>query len=207
MSEQAGYGGFCSRSIYTKRLYAIELSKTEWITLVSCIAASISAIFAAISAFLLWRQSRAKYKLKLAKCKNTKNPQNIFNQELKFATVRVILQNISSHTVFLSDCYLEVNKTKYWALQSGTDFKFTPIIKLKTDYNANIALNEDGHGSGFLTTPIELKPHEHIDKFLLFPEFITNTTKPLKAKLVVCSLDCFNKKRAIVLYHQGYTGT
>ncbi len=172
-------------------------------TIIASVAAAVSALFAAISAFLIWWQSVPHYKLTIKNIFNNGKPQHIFNLDNKFAIVRVELQNKSSHFVFLSDCSLKIGKNVIWALQSGTDFCFSPTITLETDYGAKIKLNADKHGDGFLKVPIELKPYEYMDKYLLFPNFTISEFSKIEARISFYSLHCHKKSKKVILYSQS----
>ena len=173
------------------------LAKGEWITLISCIAASISAIFAAISAWLIWRQNATKIKIKITNSITTKTPQNIFNSDSDFAVVRVDLQNLSSHNVTFSDCTILIEGTSYEALEKNMHFDFHKIVDI---YSENGAHKELKSLDQYLTFPHTVIPYNFERSFILFPKFIHTADNLIKGKIEFAYNS--KKRRRKILLHK-----
>lgn len=145
-----------------------KLTTSEWITLISCIAASVSAIFAAVSAFLLWRQGASKIKITVSNDSTTEHPQNIFINEEHIAIIRVDVQNLSSHPFVLSDCIMKFDNEQYVALEKDMNFDFDKTYETVSPNGTSKKFTKPEHYARF---PIELRPYQFAKLFIPFPNF------------------------------------
>ena len=158
----------------------------DW-TIFTSIAAAISAIFAAISAWLSYFQNKLRYKIKLFNNLFDKKPQNVFYKDSNFALVRLAIYNLSNRILNITDCSIMIEKKSYVALDIDTDFKLPNLIKLTTEYGAQKTLY-DKQNDNLIKLPVEIKPFGYIDSFILFPAFqVENVSIIISHSSVICS--------------------
>ena len=176
-------------------------------TIVASIASAASALFAAISAWLLFWQNKTRYKVKLYNELITDKPQNVFVSELHFAMIRIDFQNLSNHILHITDCSLSLDDKKYYALEQGTDYELAPSISLGTTYNAKKELNTDKNADGFIKFPLKLEPHQFISGFILIPDFPESKKNILECKLRLESIATRTKSAKVYLHPKNCTNS
>lgn len=137
-------------------------------TIVASIAAAISALFSAISAYLIWRQNATKIKIQISNKLTTENPQNIFVPEEHIAIIRADIQNLSAHNLVISDCVIKIENEEFVSLEDRMSFDFNKTFILTSPNGTSKKLTKPEHYAHF---PIELHPYEFARLFIPFPNF------------------------------------
>lgn len=166
-------------------------------TIIAAIAAAISAFFAAVAAIVTCRQNATKCKIVVENNALTELPQNVYNNEgTPFAFIHAEVRNLSPHPITVSKCYIQIEKDKFYALDSGMTFDIGKSITVKASTNTYRDLRADD----FTAFPLELQPFQWKQVFLLFPDFKRSSANILKGKIKFEYGQHFPKVKPVIIH-------
>lgn len=166
-------------------------------TIIAAIAAAISAFGSAVAAVIMCRQNATKVRISVTNDLYTDKPQNVYNNErMGIAFVPTLISNQSSHPITISDCYIQIGKDKFFALEKGMTCDLEQSITLNaTDHTSKSLTSED-----FTRFPLELKPHQSMRVFILFPDFKKSNATIIKCKIKFNYGRIFPKTKTLIIH-------